>query len=203
MLNFLIGLILFIAGIGALMLIPSKQAPAPMPWDVTVMADGNSKVFGMHLGTTTYRQAQESFHEYGKTAIFTEQGKASSVEAFFNSIHLGGLSAKLVLNLTVPEQSIKPMLSRAAEARLQPSGAHRYQLNNIDNAELINATISAITYIPSIKLNPEMVRHRFGEPDSIEQDTNINGTEIWTYSTIALTIRLNDKEKTILQYQSH
>lgn len=200
--NFLIGLILFIAGIGALMFIPSTQAPAPMPWDVTIMEDGNSKVFGIHLGTTTYRQAQEFFHEYGKTAIFTEQGKASSVEAFFNSIHLGGLSAKLVLNLTVPEQTIKPMLSRAAEARLQPSGAHRYELNNIDNAELTNATIRAVTYIPSIKLNPDMIRHRFGEPDYIEQDTNIIGTEIWHYSTLALTIRINDNEKTILQYQS-
>jgi hypothetical protein len=200
--NFLIGLILFIAGIGALMFIPSKQAPAPMPWDVTIMADGNSKVFGIHLGTTTYHQAQESFHEYGKTAIFTERDKASSVEAFFNSIHLGGLSAKVVLNLTVPELTINRMLSRAAEARLQPSGAHRYELNNIDNAELINATINAITYIPSIRLNPDMIRYRFSEPDFIEQDTNIEGTEIWHYSTIALTIRINDKEKTILQYQS-
>ena len=47
-----------------------------------------------------------------------------------------------------------------------------------------------------------MIRHRFGEPDYIEQDTNIIGTEIWHYSTIALTIRINDNEKTILQYQS-
>ena len=106
------------------------------------------------------------------------------------------------MNLSVPEQTIKPMLSRAAEARLQPSGAHRYELNNIDNAELINAPISAITYIPSIKLNPDMIRYRFGEPDHIEQDADIIGTEIWHYPTIALTIRINDQEKTILQYQS-
>lgn len=201
--NFFIGLILFIAGISALMFIPSKQAPAPMPWDVTLMADSNTKVFGIHLGTTTYRQAQEFFHEYGKTAIFTEQGKDTSVEAFFNSIHLGGLSAKVVLNLTVPEAAINQMLSRAAEARLQPSGAHRYQLNNIDNAALIDATISAITYIPSVRLKADMIRHRFGEPDYIEQDTNVSATEIWHYSAIALTIRVNDNEKTILQYHSH
>jgi len=199
--SFLIGLFITIIGVALLMLLPSKQSEAPMPWQVTTMLDGNSQVFGIHLGTTTYRQAQENFHEYGKTAIFSQQGMPASVEAFFNSIHLGGLSAKLVLNLDVAPSQIHDMMSRAMEARLQPSGAHRYELNSEDNASLINAPITAVTYIPSVRLNADMVRYRFGEADAVEQDAMDSATTIWRYNAIGLTIRMNESAKTVLEYQ--
>jgi len=198
--SFLIGLFLAAIGVAALMMIPSKQADAPMPWQVTLMPDGNTQVFGIHLGTTTYRQAQENFHSYGKTAIFSQEGLSPSVEAFFSSLHLGGLSAKLVLNLEVAEAQIQGMMSRALEARLQNSGAHRYELSNNDNASLILAPVTAITYIPSVRLNAEMVKYRFGDADLIEADSINPATEIWSYQDIGLTIRINDDEKTILEY---
>jgi hypothetical protein len=198
--NFIIGLLLTIVGIASLMLIPSKQAPAPMPWEITTMADGNIMVFDIHLGTTTYRQAQESLHIYGKTGIFIQEGKAPTVEAFFNSINLGGLSGKLVLNLAVPESQINDMLSHAVEARLQPSGAHRYELDNSANAALIDATVIALTYIPSVRLDEEMVHHRFGEAETVEQDEN--GGTLWSYPALGLIIRLHDSEKSILQYHT-
>ncbi len=201
--NFLIGLFLTIAGITALMLLPSKQAAAPMPWEVIIMPDGNSKVFGIHIGTTSYRQAQEKFRVYGKTALFVEEGSPSTVEAFFNSINLGGLSAKLVLNLDVTDFHIDEMMSRALDARLQPSGAHRYELSNEDNATLINAPVTAITYIPTVRLDSEMVRYRFGEANSIEQDNEHPETEIWFYGDLKLSIRMTPGEKTILEYQLH
>lgn len=199
----IIGLLLTVAGIATLMLIPSKQAPAPMPWEITIMPNGKSKVFGIHLGTTTYGQAQKLFHEYGKTAIFTQENKPASVEAYFNSLNLGGLSAKLVLNLNLPISRIEEMTSRAMEARLQPSGAHLYQLSNSDNAELVNAPVIAITYIPSVRLNADMVRYRFGDATFIEQDINSASTKIWHYPELALTIRMDDGEKSVLQYQLH
>jgi hypothetical protein len=199
--NFLIGLLLTIAGIGALLFIPSKQAPAPMPWEITIMPDGKSQVFGIHIATTVYSETKQLFHEFGKIAAFAQQGKASTVEAFFNSIHLGGLTGKLVLNLDVPEQQITEMISRANEARLQDSGAHRYQLSNSDNASVVNAPIIAISFIPSVKLNADIARYRFGEPASIKQDATNTSTSIWHYPLSGLTIRINEHEKTILQYQ--
>ena len=199
--NFLIGLLLTIMGIGALLLIPSKQASAPMPWEITLMPDGQISVFDIHLGTTNYRQAQQSLRMFGQTSIFAQAGEKTTVEAFFNSINMGGLSAKLVLNLTVDESEIEGMKSRATEARLQPSGAHRYQLGNEDNATLVNAIVNAITYIPSVKLTKEIVVHRFGNTNLIAQDPNNSNTEIWSYPTLGLSIYLNDSEKTIMQYQ--
>ncbi|PHS25395.1 MAG: lytic murein transglycosylase [Methylophaga sp.] len=199
--KFLIGLVLVVVGIASLLLIPSKQASAPMPWEITIMPDGQINVFDIHLGTTNYQQAQQALSSYGKTSIFSEQDKADTVEAFFNSINMGGLSAKLVLNLVVDIDLIEKMKSRATEARLQPSGAHQYQLSNQDNATLINVAVSAITYIPSVRLTKEMILHRFGLTDLISQDPNNINTTIWQYPTLGLTIYSNDSEKTIMQYQ--
>ena len=199
--NFLIGLFLTIVGIGALLFIPSQQPPAPMPWQITIMPDGKSSIFGIHLGTTTYNHTKELFHEFGKIAVFAQEGKPSTVEAFFDSVHLGGITGKLVLNLDVPEPQIIEMMSRAYKARLQDSGAHRYELRNSDNASVVNAPIIAITYVPSVKLDADIARFRFGEPGSISQDTLDANTTIWNYPLTGLTIRINEHEKTVLQYQ--
>ncbi|MDQ7073127.1 MAG: lytic murein transglycosylase [Gammaproteobacteria bacterium] len=199
--KFIIGLILVISAIVALTFIPSEQQPAPMPWQITLMPDGQISVFNIHLGTTSYRQAQQSLKMYGQTSIFSQQGRPSTVEAFFNSINLGGLSAKLVLNLIVDNDEIEKMKSRALEARLQPSGAHQYQLSNQDNASLVNAAVGAITYIPSVRLDKEMLIHRFGLTDLVSHDSENPDTEVWQYPALGLTIYLNPNEKTILQYQ--
>ena len=200
--KFFIGLLLTIVGITALLFIPSKQPPAPMPWEVKIMADGNTQVFGIHLGNTTYREAEIKLRQYGKTAIFTQEGKPAAVEAYFESINLGGLSAKLILNLAVDQSQIPAMLSHAMEARIQASGSRRYQLNNEDKARIVDAPITAITYIPSVKLDADMLRYRFGDPAQITHDPDNNSTKIWVYPAINLTIRINPQQKTLLEYQS-
>lgn len=199
--NFLIGLFLIVAGIAALSLIPLRQNSIPTPWEITAMPDGKNEVFGIHLGTTTYRETKDLFHEIGEVAAFAQEGKTPTVEAFFNSVQLGGLTGKLVLNLDVPEQKITEMMSRANGARLQESGARRYEIRSSDLATIINAPITVITYAPSVKLNAEIARYRFGEPNSIEQDSLNPNITIWHYPSTGLTIQMNEKEKTTLQYQ--
>lgn len=202
MAKFFIGLLLIVITIIALMFVAKDQQSqlAPMPWDVAIMPDGNPTIFAIHLGTTSYKQAQEFLHAYGKTAAFTEAEKASTVEAFFDSIHLGGLDAKLVLNLAVAQQQIDIMLTRATQARIQPSGARRYDLSNEDNAALINAKVTAITYIPSVRLSQDMVKFRFGDSSKIEHDDETD-SELWFYPEIGLSVKFKQGEKTILLYQ--
>jgi len=200
MLKLILGLILFAVGIVGIMLIPSPQETASMPWEITAMPDGNLQVFDIHLGTSTYRQAQQQFKQYGKTAIFTQNDTPSSVEAYFDSLHLNGLSAKLIFNLAVEQEQIDLMLSDALEARLKPSGAHQYKLSNEANAKLVDAVITGITYIPSVKLDHEMIRYRFGEPDQITPLEN-EQTELWFYNNHLLRIQNNPNEKTIIQYK--
>jgi hypothetical protein len=203
MIKFLSGFAIILVAIIAFMFLgyDENAEPAAMPWDIIIMPDGNPSVFGIHLGTTTYRETQENFHEYGKTAIFTESDKPSSVEAFFSSVHLGGLDAKVVLNLAVDEQAILGMLDRALESKIQPSGARRYELSNEDNRQLIDEKVISLTYIPSLRLTKEMVAFRFGKPDMIEQDSDSQSI-LWLYPKLGLNVTFKEGEKPLLQYQT-
>jgi len=200
--NFIIGLILVVSGIAAMLLLPSPQPPASKPWEVTIMPDGNSEVFGIHLGNTSYRKAQENLGIFGKTAIFTDPDNSINVEAYFESINLGGLSAKLVLNLNVSAQQVEAMLERATTGKLQPSGAHQHELAEIDRAALLNAPVNAITYIPSVRLDQAMIKTRFGEPDSTHKNTDDEGLTVntWHYTKPNLTVNFSEKQKTLLIY---
>ncbi len=172
-----------------------------MPWEVNIMDDGNSEVFGIHLGVTTLAQAQHIFHIYGKTAIFSQLGHEPTVETYFDSTNLGGLSATVVLNLSIPERLIRDMLDHAMESNLQPSGARRFDLHSDNIDILLDSPIKAITYIPSVRLDKEMIVNRFGVAENIQQIPGHPKTSIWHYPRLGLLITFYNKEKTVLEYR--
>lgn len=203
--NLSVGLILVVVGIVALMLIPSPQAPADKPWEVTVMPDGNSKVLGIHLGQTDYKTAQTQFGVFGETGLFVDPDGRRSVEAYFDSVNLAGLSAKLVLNLDVNETELDAMLSRASAGELQPSGAHQHELAETDREALLTKAVTALTYIPSVRLKSEMLHNRFGEPARVvETDANEKGqtSTTWLYPDIGLSVVFLPEQKPILVYRA-
>ena len=203
--NFIVGLLLVLVGIAAIMLIPSPQPPASKPWEVTGMPDNNVQVFGIHLGKTDYKTAQQALRVFGKTAIFTDPDNKATVEAYFDSVNLGGLSAKMVLNLVVDEDKIADMLERASAGKLQPSGAHQHELAEEDKQFLLSSPVAAITYIPSVRLDEEMIQERFGAPDSTNTglpDDEGNADIIWLYQKLNLTVIFSSNNKTLLIYQT-
>lgn len=203
--NLIIGLVLLIGGVMLLMLIPSPQAPADKPWEVTVMPDGNSRVLGIHLGQTNYKTVQQQFGVFGTTGLFVDPDGSRSVEAYFDSVNQAGLSAKLVLNLGVTEAQLDAMQARASAGELQPSGAHRHELAEADREILLATAVTGMTYIPSVRLKKDMLRSRFGEPASTEvseADDNGQSTESWLYPDIGLTVLFQPEQKPILVYRA-
>lgn len=198
--KFILGVFFLLVAIGLLMLIPSPQPDDPKPWEISIMPDEQIKVMGIHLGTTRYADVQQMWREAGEVAIFVDDNNAPSAEVFFEAINLGGLSARAVLNLQVNENKLQTMISRATSGKLQPSGARRYDPAFADKEELLTAPVTAITYIPSVRLDAEMIRNRFGEPISIQQESAESAAEVWDYSTSGLTIRLHPDERPILTY---
>lgn len=200
LLKFLLGTALVIIGIAALMLIPSPQPTDPKPWEITVMPDEQIEVMGVHLGSTSYGEIQQLWREAGEVALFISVNERITAEAFFESVNLGGLSARVVVNLLLDDNELKSMASRAASAKLQPSGARRYDPAFDDKQHLLSAPATAITYIPSVRLDAEMVRNRFGEPDEISDEAEESAAEIWHYPAFGLTIRLHPEERPVLTY---
>ena len=203
--NIIIGLLLLVSGVLILMLIPSPQGTADKPWEVTMMADGNPRVMGIHLGSTDYRTAQQKLGVFGETALFVDPDGSRSVEAFFDSINQAGLSAKLVLNLDVSDERMQDMQQSATAGERQPSGARQLSLSEPDREFLLTAPVKAITYMPTVRLKPEMIKSRFGEPDRIEEKKEAETglvTKSWHYPAIGLAIVFRGEDKPVLVYQA-
>ncbi|HEC73826.1 MAG TPA: lytic murein transglycosylase [Methylophaga aminisulfidivorans] len=203
--NIVIGMILFVMGLLAIMFIPSPQPQAAKPWEIELMSDGNIQVFGIHLGTTDYKTAQKKLGAFGETALFSDPDDKLSVEAFFDSTNLSGLSAKMVMTLAVSQSELQEMMTQTRNAKLQPSGAHQHEISESDREKLLDLPVASITYIPSLRLDKAMLKERFGEPDSIETIavTEANSQiENWLYRDIHLIVQFNGEAKPILIYHS-
>lgn len=198
----LLGTALIIIGIGALMLVPSPQPMDPKPWQVTLMPDDKVEVMGVHLGTTPYAEIQQLWREAGEVALFITDNDHTTAEVFFESVNLGGLSARVVINLQVDENELRSMALRAASAKLQPSGARRYDPAFDDKQRLLTAPATAITYLPRVRLDAEMLRNRFGEPEEITNETEESTAQIWHYPALGLTIRLHPEDRPVLTYST-
>lgn len=200
--KFILGLIITTLAIAGLMLLPSPQPPANKPWEVTISPDGYVEVLGITLGKTNYAQAQKALGIFGQSALFTDPNGKASVEAFFESINLGGLSAKLVLTLDVPDDQLTAMLSRAKAGKLQPSMAHQHELSQQDREAILNLPVKSLTYIPSVRLNEEMLLSRFGEPMEKQPIENEVGAQRWLYPDIHMEAQLSTKHKTVLLFSA-
>ncbi|GAB4294367.1 MAG: hypothetical protein Kow0083_07430 [Methylophaga sp.] len=201
----LFGLLLIVLGLIVLLLIPSPQTPAEKPWEVTIMPDGNSQVLGIHLGNTSYKTAQQQLGVFGKTALFVDPDGRRSVEAYFDSVNLAGLSAKLIMTLEVPDDMLQTMQARAGAGELKPSGAHQYELAEPDREYLLGVPVNILTYIPSVRLKRDMIESRFGKPARIERsEVDEKGlvTESWFYPAIGLSVIYHPEQKPLLIYRS-
>lgn len=202
LLKTLIILLLILLSIVGLMMIPSPQAPAPKPWQIEIQADGNPQVLDIHLGNTTYDQLVKRWQEVGEVGIFKEPEalQQSTVEVFFPRINLGGLSGRAVINLQIDYETIEAMISRGYGGQLQQSGARLYEPSVDDRPQLLQAPVYAITYIPTISMDEQMLLSRLGAP--AEQQALEAGKTLWVYPDLGLSIELSDDGEAVFQYQA-
>ena len=117
-------------------------------------------------------------------------------------VHLGTTTYGEIQQLwrEAGQEVLQAMAERALSAKLQPSGARRYDPAFDDKQALLSAPAAVLTYIPSVRLDEEMVRTRFGEPEQIHNEAEESPAQIWLYPNIGLTIRLHPEERPVLTY---
>lgn len=190
-------LVLLIATITLLQ--PSREHE-PKPWDILIMPDGNSRVFNLHLGHSSLEDAQRQFNDHGEVAVFSKTGgQEANIEAYFNSVNLAGLSAKVILTFNVPNEEITAILTRTINPSQQESGSIKYELLSSDLASMASKPIKAIDYIPSVTVDQATIEHRFGQAKQIKH-TDKSNNQIWFYPDINLKVFFNEGNKTIFHY---
>lgn len=191
----LVGLAVFLPG--------GRQAGSPgdLPWQIELLPDGYSQVFGLTLGKSTLGDVERKLQEDAVISMFVTADDHKVVEGFFKDTSLAGFKAKMVFTLALDDTQLQQIYDRGARIATLGSGQRKVSLNGED-LELVRATpIRALTYLPSANLNAELVEKRFGKP---EQTINEPESDMihWLYPSKGLDIGLSDKDKDVLQYVS-
>jgi len=173
-----------------------RQDSADLPWMAEISPGGRLRVFGIELGRTILAKAASRWGERPEVGLFVQAGGDRSLEAYFGSLRLGLLQARLVAVLGADSETLARYAAAAVNAEPMPSGARRLELSEAHRAETFELPIRALTYIPRADYDRELVGSRFGEPD---ERLKASGGSYWLYPERGIAIRL-DQGRTVIHY---
>ncbi len=187
-----------------LTLVPRSSTDTPagsvqgLPWQVDLLPNGSSTVFGLTIGSSTLADARARFGDDRELGVVAAPGEPGAVEAFYRDVTMGAITGKLILTADIPNQVIESMRQRARKVEYMQGSTKKATLADED-AVLANRTpIRAITFIPTVNLDEEMVLQRFGRPT--ERIRSSESVEHFLYPDRGLDVVLDSKGKELLQY---
>ena len=177
---------------------PSHEPATGLPWQVATLPDGHSRVFGLTLGQSSFRDALERHGHDMELAIIAHPGEDGSLELFYSRFTAGMLSGRLILGTNLDSTPLLELRERAVRSKVLSSGARKFALDPADLPTAYGATVESITFIPAADLDTEMVEHRFGAPaDIIRVNKRV---EHLLYPDLGLDLILDRDGKEVLQY---
>jgi hypothetical protein len=199
--TFLSVLAVTLVALAVAMFIPGKQAekPSKLPWQIELTPSGTTRVFGAELGKTTLSEVEVLLGEPAEVSLFARDDGQRAVEAYFDSVDLSGLRARMVLVMALEQDEIKAMFERGARIATMGSGTRKVTLSDEDMLRVRNTPVAVITYIPRINLDAAMIEKRFGSPTQRIKEKD-GAIEHWLYPAKGLDIALDPKGKEVLQY---
>lgn len=194
-------LLIVVAVIAAPFLLQQDRPMEPitgLPWQVDVHADGTSSVFGFTLDRSTLGDARARFGEEMELGIIAAPGESGALEAYVSHFTAGVLTGKLILSTALPAETLLRMRRDAAHAEPTATGGIRFSLTREQLAQADQATITAITFVPSVNIDQETALQRFGTPAQRLRDDH--GALHFLYPERGLDLMLNPEQKEVLQY---
>ncbi|MCW8919664.1 MAG: hypothetical protein OQL08_12735 [Gammaproteobacteria bacterium] len=172
-----------------------------LPWQVDLTASGSSRVLGLELGHSTLAEAQQRFRAPYEVSLFAHDGGERVVEAYFDSITLNGLRARVVLVMALTPEQLDGLYGRGVRIATLGSGSRKVTLADSDLQQLAALPFTSLTYIPKLDLSAELIEARFGLPaERVRERRDEGRVEHWLYPQLGLDVALHEKGKEVLQY---
>ncbi|MCB1722996.1 MAG: hypothetical protein H6959_06055 [Chromatiaceae bacterium] len=180
---------------------PGPDALTPrtdLPWQITVQPDGGSRVFDLDLGRATLGDAMAKFGTPEGLAVFEPKSGGLSLEAYFGTVQLGPLTAKVVVGLAADAAELERLRATATGREGSPSGDWKYPLGGSTH-EHMQRRITVISYVPGTRgLDADFFRARFGEPVATLRETE--QAVSWFYPDRGVSILIDDDGREVLEY---
>jgi hypothetical protein len=180
-------------------------AASGLPWQISVMPEGGSTVFGIVPGRTTLADLEARFGDGLRLALAGGDGQPPSLEAYVESFHAGFIDGKLVLALAAEPRWLDEALARSPRFERSADGrSKRHALAGDDLAAARRLAVSALTFLPAARLDETTLLARFGPP--AERLTGSQGEVQLLYPSLGLAITVPPAEgplaraRAVLQY---
>ena len=175
--------------------IPENQA---MPWQSYVNDQGETVVFDLTMGKSTLSDAMRLFGSEVEASLFEDKDKQQNLEVFFASTKVGGISAKVILNLNFNNYQFDYLSNNIKEIEVMPTGNKKTSFNKAGESSMFALTIKALTFIPKADLSADTLTSLFKKPVRIDLvDSRI---EYWHYPDKGLRIIVDKENKEILEF---
>lgn len=170
-----------------------------LPWQIEVLPEGRSKVFGVTLGQSTLGDAREQLGEDMTLAIIVASGQdIGALEMFYSRYKAGVFSGKLVLAADLAPEAVTQLMERAIKSGYMDSGARKFTLHPEDLPVAFQAPLATMTFIPAVNIDEASAIKRFGPANEIirasEQAVHL------LYPDKGLDLIINENGKEVLQY---
>jgi len=176
----------------------STEILTGLPWQIEILADGSTQVFGLHIGTSRLSDAIKVLGNDMDLAVIAATDEPGNLEMYYGHYKAGLLSGKLVLQTRAKKQDIKRWRDNSPKFEYMASGlAKKHILLENDLPQVLNERIVSLTFIPAVNLDEKVILARFGEPDQRIQSA---GVEHYLYPAKGLDIALHESSKEVLQY---
>jgi hypothetical protein len=170
-----------------------------LPWQIEVMPDGTTQVFGLHIGVSRLSDVLGILGDDDvEVAIIAASDEVGSLEMYYGHYRAGVISGVLVVQTSASEQNIKDWREHAVKSDYMASGqAKKYLLSGDELNKALNEIVTGLTFIPTINLDEEIILARFGKPaDRVQLD----GATHFRYPEKGLDIALFEQAKEVIQY---
>jgi hypothetical protein len=176
----------------------SSQTIKGLPWQIELLPDGTSKVFGVTLGQSTLGEAREQLGDDMELAIIVVAADDHGLEMFYSHYTAGVFSGKLIVAADIGPDTLEQLLDRAVNAEYLESGARKFHVNPDDLPVAYQAAVKSITFIPGIALDEQTALKHFGTPaETIRRSDQVAHL---LYPGKGLDLTINKDGKDVLQY---
>ena len=179
------------------------------PWQVSVLADGKTRVFGVIFNESTLGDVNKILNSTATIALFETKttlvknnlpANKLSLEAYYKNISLGGLIGSFIFTLNASGQQLKNFKRESRKHKVTENGSIRYELGMSRSDKIKMLAVKNLIYIPTVQLDEETIIKRFGKPkNKIKLNTKEKGWH-YLYPEKGLDLIYKEEGKEVLQY---
>ena len=171
------------------------------PWQVDILPNGKSRVFGVILNETSLQEVTRILKSTPELALYDSE-KQTVVEAYYKSILLGGLIGSFIFTLDVPTEQLDKIKISAVKKKRLKDNEFKYELDKVTSEQMKIFKVKNLVYLPTVQLDEATIIKRFGQPeDKVKLKNNEAGWH-YLYPEKGLDLIFNEEGKEMLQYVS-